>query len=230
MWSALAAIGAKLPADVRVVVLNAVGPSFSAGLDRSLLTAAPGGPPTAADPGLVGLAAADDATIDQTIAGYQEAFTWWRQGAAVTIAAVAGHAVGAGFQLALACDLCLVADDARFAMREVSLGLVPDLAGTGALVAAVGYPRALELCATGRWVGALEAVDLGLALMAVPADELPAAVADLVAALLAAPAPAVAEVKQLLLGAGGQSAADQLSRERQAQRRRLRDLAASITR
>ena len=57
--------------------------------------------------------------------------------------------MGAGFQLALACDLRVVADDARFAMRETSLGLVPDLGGTQPLVEAVGYSRALEICVTG---------------------------------------------------------------------------------
>ncbi len=61
---------------------------------------------------------------------FQEAFTWWRRPDLVTVAAVQGHAVGAGFQLALACDLRVVADDAQFAMREPSLGLVPDLVGT----------------------------------------------------------------------------------------------------
>ena len=79
-----------------------------------------------------------------------------------------GHAIGAGFQLALACDLRVVAEDVSFAMRETSLGLVPDLAGTEPLVACVGYARALEICATGRAVRADEAVRLGLAQVAVP--------------------------------------------------------------
>ena len=62
----------------------------------------------------------------------------------VSIASVQGHAIGAGFQLALACDLRVMADDALLSMRETSLGLVPDLGGTQPLVDVVGYARALE--------------------------------------------------------------------------------------
>ena len=65
-----------------------------------------------------------------------------------------GYAIGAGFQLALACDLRVLADDAQLSMKETSLGLVPDLTGTKPLVEAVGYSRALEICTTGRLVGA----------------------------------------------------------------------------
>jgi enoyl-CoA hydratase/carnithine racemase len=171
------------------------------------------------------LATLDTGDAEAVIAEFQAAFTWWRESPAVTVAAVQGHAVGAGFQLALACDLVVCADDARFAMRETSLGLVPDLGGTAPLVAAVGYQRALEICATGRWVGAQEAVGLGLALTAVPVDQLRAAVDDLVAALLAAPPGALRETKMLLRGALSNAAEQQLAAEREAQVRRIRELA-----
>ena len=222
-WRALTAVGASLGSDVRIVVLDAEGPSFSAGLDRRMLE----GAGIEGEPGLADLAALDPQTLDETLAGFQAAFTWWRRSPAVTVAAVAGHAVGAGFQLALACDLVLCAEDARFAMREVSLGLVPDLGGTARLVAAVGYARALEICGTGRWVGAREAVDLGLAVAAVPSSELVAAVDDLVAALLAAPPGALRETTQLLRGAVGRAEGAQLAAERAAQARRLADVPGS---
>ncbi|MGH8825178.1 MAG: enoyl-CoA hydratase/isomerase family protein [Jiangellaceae bacterium] len=222
-WRALAAVGASLGADVRVVVLDADGPSFSAGLDRRMLE----GAGIEGEPGLADLAALDPLVLDEILAGFQAAFTWWRRSSAVTVAAVAGHAVGAGFQLALACDLVVCADDARFAMREVSLGLVPDLGGTARLVAAVGYARALEICGTGRWLGAREAVDLGLAVAAVAPDELASAVDDLAAALLAAPAGALREITQLLRGAAGRSEDAQLAAERAAQARRMADLTGS---
>lgn len=221
-WRALAEIGRALPGSVRVVVLRAEGVSFSAGLDRRLFT--PEGIEGETTFTLGKLAASSDAELDATIAFYQEAFTWWRRNDLVSVAAVQGHAVGAGFQLALACDLRVVADDVQFAMRETSLGLVPDLAGTKPLSDLVGYARALEICATGRWVHAEEAMRTGLANLVVPRAELDAATDDLAAALLAAPRNAVVETKALLREAGGRSYDEQRAAERQAQARRLRDL------
>ncbi|MEU9129756.1 enoyl-CoA hydratase/isomerase family protein [Kitasatospora sp. NPDC048540] len=221
MWRALAEAGRSLPGTVRVVVLRAEGVSFSAGLDRAMFS--PEGIP--GELTFLELAAAGDKELDEAIAGYQEAFTWWRRADLVSIAAVQGHAVGAGFQLALGCDLRVVADDVQFAMKETSLGLVPDLAGTKPLTDLVGPARALEICATGRWVGAEEAVATGLANLAVPAAELDAAARDLAAALLAAPRNAVTETKALLQGAAGRSYEEQRAAERAAQARRLRDLA-----
>lgn len=219
-WRALAGVGAALPRDIRVVVLDAEGPSFSAGLDRRMFErdGIPG------EPSMIDLAAMDDDRLDAAIAGFQTAFTWWRDSPAVSIAAVQGHAVGAGFQLALACDLIVCADDARFAMRETSLGLVPDLGGTGPLVTTVGFGRALEICATGRWIGAAEAVRLGLAIASVPESDLTSTVDDLVAAVLAAPADAVTETKRLLAHATTADRDGQLAAERAAQARRLRAL------
>jgi enoyl-CoA hydratase/carnithine racemase len=141
------------------------------------------------------------------------------------VAAVQGYAIGAGFQLALSADLRVVADDVQLAMRETSLGLVPDLGGTTPLVAAVGTARALEICATGRFVGAPEAVALGLATIAVPRQDLEAATSDLVAALLAAPEDALRELKPLLQGAAGAVGEAQYRREREAQGRLLHGLA-----
>ncbi|MCX4913900.1 enoyl-CoA hydratase/isomerase family protein [Streptomyces sp. NPDC060235] len=221
LWRALTQAGRSLPGSVRVVVLRAEGQSFSAGLDRQAFT--PEG--FDGEPSFIDLARGSDAELDATIAEYQEAFTWWRRSDLVSIAAVQGHAIGAGFQLALACDLRVVADDVQFAMRETSLGLVPDLTGTHPLVSLVGYARALEICATGRFVLAEEAERTGLANLAVPAAQLDDAVRDLTAALLAAPRDAVIETKALLRGAQERSYEDQRTAERASQARRLRDLA-----
>lgn len=89
----------------------------------------------------------------------------------------------------------------------------------------VGYARALEICATGRFVLAEEAERTGLANLAVPAAQLDDAVRDLTAALLAAPRDAVIETKALLRGAQDRSYEDQRTAERASQARRLRDLA-----
>lgn len=222
-WRALAAFGAELPDDVRVVVVRGEGPAFSAGLDRSMLD-----PATTGEETVAGLLAQDDAAISATIDDYQRGFTWLRDPRFVSIAAVQGYAIGAGFQLALSCDLRVVADDAQFCMKESALGLVPDLTGTKPLVECVGYARALEICATARMVGAAEAVDIGLALAAVPAAELDSTVADLVAALTAPLPGAVRETKKLLLGAGSVDLDEQRRLEREAQVRRFRELASMV--
>lgn len=221
LWRALVEAGQSLPGTVRVVVLRGEGPSFSAGLDRQAFT--PEG--LEGELSFLDLARGTDKELDAAIAGYQEAFTWWRRSDLVTIAAVQGHAIGAGFQLALACDLRIVADDVRFAMRETGLGLVPDLTGTHPLVGLVGYARALEICVTGRFVQAAEAERIGLANLVVPADQLDAATSDLTAALLGAPRDAVIETKALLQGATHRGYEEQRAAERAAQARRLRDLA-----
>lgn len=217
MWSELADISRKMPGDVRVVIVAGEGRAFSAGLDLSV---ARGG----GDSSLPQLATLPAEECAERIAGFQEAFTWLRRSSLVTIAAVQGHAIGAGFQLALNCDLRVLADDARFSMAEVTLGLVPDLGGTKRLTELVGPSRALEICVTGRRLSAQEADRIGLATAVVPAAELSAAVSDLAAAVLAADRGAVSEIKALLAGATVRSYADQDRAEREAQTRRLRDL------
>ena len=110
-----------------------------------------------------------------------------------------GHAIGAGFQLALSCDLRVLADDAQLCMKEPALGLVPDLTGTKPLVDIVGLPRALELCLTGAHRGRRrKRAELRLAELVVPGADLDAAVADLVAALLAVDAATARATKELL--------------------------------
>ncbi|MEV5611398.1 enoyl-CoA hydratase/isomerase family protein [Streptomyces sp. NPDC052225] len=221
LWRALSEAGRVLPGSVRVVVLRGEGKSFSAGLDRQAFT--PEG--FDGEPSFIDLARGADDVLDATIAEYQAGFTWLRRSDILSVAAVQGHAIGAGFQLALACDLRVVADDVQFSMRETSLGLVPDLTGTHPLVSLVGYARALEICVTGRYVHADEAVASGLANVAVPAEQLDAATQDLVAALVAAPRDAVIETKALLQGVSGRTFDEQRTAERAAQGRRLRDLA-----
>jgi enoyl-CoA hydratase/carnithine racemase len=218
MWAQLSNISRKLSGDVRVVIVRGEGRAFSAGLDLSVAQGED-------DSSLVQLARLSPDECAERIAGFQTAFTWLRHPSLVTIAAVRGHAIGAGFQLALNCDLRVLAEDARFSMAEVTLGLVPDLGGTKRLTELVGPSRALEICVTGRRISAAEAERIGLATAVVPGDQLDATVADLAAATLAADAAAVAEIKALVSGATGRSYAEQDRAEREAQTRRLRELA-----
>jgi enoyl-CoA hydratase/carnithine racemase len=227
MWRTLAAIGDEIPDAVRVVLVRGAGQSFSAGLDRAVFDLTRGSK-DGADDGVESVAALlsmpDDAA-SATIDAYQRGFTFLRDARFVSIAVVQGHAIGAGFQLALSCDLRVVADGARFCMKEAALGLVPDLTGTKPLVESVGYARALEICATAREVGAAEAAAIGLATVVCPVDELDQAVADLVGALTAPLPGAIRETKALLLGASGRTLDEQRRHEREAQVRRFRELA-----
>ena len=214
MWHGLAAIGRSLPDEVRVVVVRGEGPSFSSGIDLRLLSgedADAGAIPSPADPG-----------FEDSIASYQEGFAWLRRPSLISVAAVRGHAIGAGFQLALGCDLRILADDAMLCMKEPSLGLVPDLLGTKPLVDIVGLPRALELCLTGRSVPAAEAGQLRLAELVVPVAELDGAVADLVAALLAVDPATARATKELLAQAAGTTLEQQAALERRTQAALLR--------
>jgi len=222
VWQGLAEIGSSLPPQVRVVVLRGDGPSFCAGIDLSLLAGAAGGSRGVAPTGQHGdggepIARPDDPDFGDKIAGYQAGYLWLRDPAIVSIAAVQGHAIGAGFQLALACDLRILTEDARLCMKEPALGLVPDLTGTKPLVDIVGLPRAIELCLTARTITAAEALLLRLAELVVPAAELDSAVADLVAALLATDAAAARATKALLQHATGHSLAEQAAEERRVQ-------------
>ncbi|HWE89699.1 MAG TPA: enoyl-CoA hydratase/isomerase family protein [Pseudonocardiaceae bacterium] len=220
-WDALAHIGSRLAADVRVVVVRGAGRSFSAGLDRRMF--GPEGVP--GDPGLPALTEGSTADADLMLRRFQDGFAWLTDPRRVTVAAVQGHAIGAGFQLALACDLRLAAEDAQFSMAETTLGLVPDLGGTLPLVRAVGYARAVEICLTGRRVPAAEALRIGLVNDVVPVEGLDDAVDELVGRLRKPLAGATQETLALLAAASdGPTFDQQRAAERAAQLRRLADL------
>ncbi|PUA79967.1 enoyl-CoA hydratase/isomerase family protein [Nocardioides currus] len=223
MWKALAAIGREIPDEVRVVVVTGAGPTFSAGLDRAMLD-----PATEGEESVIGLLQLSDEDASAAIDEFQQGFTFLRDPRFVSIAAVRGYAVGAGFQLALSCDLRVVSEDAQFSMKESALGLVPDLTGTKPLVECVGYARALEICATARMVGAREAAEIGLVNRVVASDDLDVTVAELAAALAAPMLDVVSETKTLLQGAADRDLDEQRRLEREAQVRRFRALAAAL--
>jgi len=222
-WRALAAVGENLPEGTRVVVVRGDGPVFSSGIDLRAFT--PEG--IDGDSLLLQIAGADDAAAADLIDAFQRGFSWWHdRDDVITVAAVQGAAVGAGFQLALACDLRVCSSAARFAMKETSLGLVPDLAGTHPLVRAVGYGRALELCATGRWLGAEEALAWGLA--ASVTESVDEGLGALLAGLLAAPATSLPATKKVLRSALRSDAETQRRMERETQVGLLRGLIAGL--
>jgi enoyl-CoA hydratase/carnithine racemase len=218
MWTELLRVRRELPGTVRVVVIRAEGRAFSAGLDRTLFT---GDSPD----GILTLPTLPREEATGRIGTWQQAFDWTSRPDLVSIAAVHGHAIGGGFQLALGTDIRILADDALFCMAEPTLGIVPDLGGTKRLADLVGYSRAVEICLTGRRVDAAESLRIGLASHVVPLGGLAAAVEETVAALLAIDRDAAAETKALLLGAATRSQDEQQAAEREAQYRRLRSMA-----
>ncbi|TCK27539.1 enoyl-CoA hydratase/isomerase family protein [Pseudonocardia endophytica] len=186
LWAELRTAGAALVDDgsVRAAVVAADGPSFSSGLD--LGEREPGG-------FLHRVAHAGDDGAMAAIAEAQAAFTWIGAAPFPVVAAVRGYAIGAGIQLALACDVRIVAPDATLAVAEVGLGAVPDLGATTALPRLVGLGRALDLVLTARRFDGVEAVAMGLALRT--ATDVDADAMAYAQALAAAPRAALAATK-----------------------------------
>jgi enoyl-CoA hydratase/carnithine racemase len=136
---------------------------------------------------------------------------WTRQGHRVfdhlaglrqpTIAAVSGNAYGGGFELALACDLRVVADDATLALTEVGIGVLPGWGGTGRLRDLVGAGRAKEMIFTGEPLSAERALAWGVANQLAPKAEV-ISTAHALAHKIAARAPIAVQMAKQAIGAG----------------------------
>ena len=164
---------------IRVVVVSGEGRSFSSGIDTSTFGEVAGSP-------------------EEAIARAQAGF---RQLAALpvpTIAAVRGHALGAGLQLALACDLRIVASDASLGLLEARYSLIPDLGGTQRLPRLIGPARAKKMIWLAERVDGSEAGRIGLAEVVVDPAELDAKVDEIAQGLIAAPPLAARETKRLV--------------------------------
>jgi 2-(1,2-epoxy-1,2-dihydrophenyl)acetyl-CoA isomerase len=135
------------------------------------------------------------------------------------IAAVNGVAAGAGVSLALACDIRLASDEARFTQAFVKIGLVPDSGGTWLLPRAIGSARALELSITGDVIDAATALEVGLVHRVIPAEAFEPEVRTYASRLAAMPTAAIAATKQLLREALGLGLDEALDREAEAQSR-----------
>ncbi|MBU6484534.1 MAG: enoyl-CoA hydratase [Betaproteobacteria bacterium] len=130
------------------------------------------------------------------------------------IAAVAGYALGGGCELAMACDLIVAADSARFGQPEITIGTMPGFGGTQRLPRAVGKSKAMEWCLTGRMVGAEEAERAGLVARVVPAADLDREVLALAARIASFSLPVVMKVKEAINRAYESSLTEGLAFER----------------
>jgi enoyl-CoA hydratase len=162
MSEAMTASWVRLVADLRAdpdlaaVVVTGAGTAFNAGGDLSWIVAEPD---------------AQVADLRQRMLAFYRSWLSVKTLEVPVIAAVNGHAIGAGFALALACDIRYVAESARLGVPFTSLGLHPGMATTWSLPNVAGAAVARDLLLTGRIVTGAEAVGLGLASLAVPADE-----------------------------------------------------------
>ncbi|MFJ9456797.1 enoyl-CoA hydratase [Kitasatospora sp. NPDC101447] len=126
-------------------------------------------------------------------------FAAWDRFAALrkpVVAAVAGYALGGGCELAMMCDVLLAADTAKFGQPEIKLGVIPGIGGSQRLTRAVGKAKAMELCLTGRMMGAEEAERAGLVSRIVPADQLQTEALATAETIAAMSAPAAVMLKE----------------------------------
>ncbi|HEX9260185.1 MAG TPA: crotonase/enoyl-CoA hydratase family protein [Acidimicrobiales bacterium] len=160
MFMAIAEAGQRLKTEpgVRAVVISGNGPSFCAGLDFSSFQQMAGGERQGGDGGNPG--AIKPGSI--THLGQQTAWVWQEVPVPV-IAAVHGHALGGGIQIALGADIRFVHPDAQLSVREVHWGLVPDMTGTYFLSQLVRADIAKELVFTAKVISGTEAHSIGLA-------------------------------------------------------------------
>jgi enoyl-CoA hydratase len=130
------------------------------------------------------------------------------------IAAVAGYALGGGCELAMACDIIIAADTAKFGQPEITIGTMPGMGGTQRLPRAIGKAKAMDWCLTGRMVDAAEAERAGLVARIVPAADLETETLALATKIASFSLPVVQKIKESINRAYESSLTDGLHFER----------------
>jgi enoyl-CoA hydratase/carnithine racemase len=217
MWRELRELGEELrdDPDLRALVVIGEGRAFSSGIDTSVF----GGDAFGGD----GLGAGPDAgsrhddPVVDAIMQTQDSYTWLEEAPYATIAALRGYALGAGLQLALACDLRVISEGTKVGLLEFKYGILPDLGGTQRLPRLVGGAKAKELIFTATQIDAEEALRIGLVERLVPDAELEPTVRDLAATIAAQPPLAVQGAKRAVNAAGTVATRDGLRIEAEGQ-------------
>jgi enoyl-CoA hydratase/carnithine racemase len=227
MWDELAALGREIgdDPDLRVLVVTGAGRAFSSGIDTSVFTT-PNDGVLSRD----GEARHPDELVAR-ILDIQDSFTWLEEASYPTVAAIRGYALGAGLQIALACDLRVVADGTQLGLLEHRYGILPDLGGTQRLPRLVGPSKALQLIVTAARIDTAEAARIGLADVVVADEELDSAANALAETIAAQPPLAVRGTKRAIRAAvSGLSVREGLVVEAEAQAACLRsqDMAEAI--
>jgi enoyl-CoA hydratase/carnithine racemase len=208
MFKALADAGESLKerSDVRAVVLSGEGRSFCAGLDfSSFQEMGSSQEKNETDP--------EDALQGRITHLGQQAAWVWQELEVPVIGAISGHALGAGFQIAMGPDIRLVHPDTKMSVLEIRWGLVPDMGASVLLPPLVGLDVAKELYFTGRMISGTEAAQLGIA---TSVSENPRADALELAAEIAEKNPeAIRRMKTILNGIGERSTAQRFAAERE---------------
>ena len=186
---------------VRIVVLRGAGAAFSSGMDAADLRALAG----------------DATKLRDYRAAILAIWNLCEDMAKPTIAQIHGACLGGAAELALACDMRVMAAEAVIGLVETRIGLLPDLGGCSRLPALVGLGRAKELIMASKVVDAMEAERIGLVNRLAPADALDGATAQLVGELLACGPLAVGLAKQVLNAAARPGMAGTLEQEVAAQ-------------
>lgn len=213
MWDELRTLGQELladPVDLRALIVIGEGRAFSSGIDTSVFTSGAG--LTVSDPG-----ARDADPVIDMVMRTQESFSWLEEAPFATIAAVRGHALGAGLQIALACDIRIFARGTSAGLLELKYGIMPDLGGTQRLPRLVGPGKAKELIFTSARIDADEAYRIGLCEQLVSDEELEETAAKLAETIAAQPPLAIAGAKRAVNAALDERIADGLRIEASGQ-------------
>ncbi len=166
--------------EVRVMILRGNGPGFCTGGDLSEFGTAP------------------SAILARDARWRRDVWSLLRGLPQLTIAAVHGYVVGGGFEMALLCDLCIAASNARFAFPETGVGMIPGVAGTQTAPRLLGNGRALDLVLSGRELSAREALRLGIVTRVVPPRLLLRNAVELARRTYELPVTLVSQLKRLV--------------------------------